>query len=142
MQNLNNQVVRKNIAAAIIEKDGRFLIAQRAKDDSLKGLWEFPGGKVENNESLEDCLRRELYEELNIHATVAEYYCVSSFEHNNIFYDMHLFKVYNYQGQMQLHEHAAIAWVSAMDLSNYDYPQPDLPVVELLQKDYLQQSNL
>jgi mutator protein MutT len=133
---------KKNIAAGIIEKDGKFLIAQRAKNDSLKGLWEFPGGKVENDETLQECLRRELYEELNIHATVAEHYCISSFEHNNTLYDMHMFKVYQYEGQMQLHEHAHVAWVSAPELSSYQYPQPDLPVVALLQKDYQQQNSI
>ena len=133
MQNCQPQN-KKLIAAAIIERDGKVLIAQRAKNDSLLGKWEFPGGKVEVGETLADCLKRELSEELGIQAEVGEYVCTSSFLYKNIQFDMCMFKVPSFQGEIKLNEHSAIAWVTPSELSNYDMPEPDLPVVALLQK--------
>ena len=109
MQSLQNDPNKKYIAAAVIEKDGKFLIAQRAKQDVLFGLWEFPGGKVEGDETLQECLVRELHEELDIHAHVGEYFCTSTFLHNNFVYDMCVFKVNCYDGEIKLNEHSAIA---------------------------------
>ncbi len=133
MQNCQPQN-KKLIAAAIIERDGKVLIAQRAKNDSLLGKWEFPGGKVETGETLEECLRRELLEELGIRAEVGQYVCTSSFSYKDTQYDMCMFKVPSFQGEIKLNEHSAIAWVTPNELSNYDMPEPDLPVVVLLQK--------
>ncbi len=133
MQN-SNQTNKKLIAAAIIEQNGKILIAQRAKKDSLFGKWEFPGGKVEEGETLEECLKRELFEELGIQAEVGEYFCTSTFYYNNILFDMCVFKVPAFCGNIQLNEHSAIAWVTPNELNQYSFPEPDLPVVELLQK--------
>ncbi len=124
---------KKLIAAAIIECDGKILIAQRAKKDSLLGKWEFPGGKVEAGETLSECLRRELLEELGIQAKVGEYFCTSSFEYQDVLFDMHVFRVPSFTGTLVLHEHSAITWVTADELSQYDMPEPDLPIVKLLQ---------
>jgi 8-oxo-dGTP diphosphatase len=129
MQSLQN---KKFIAAAIIEKDNKILIAQRAKKDSLLGKWEFPGGKVELGETFEQCLKRELLEELGIHATIGEYFCTSSFIYNSIMFDMCVFKVPSFEGEITLNEHSAIAWVTPDELSKYEMPDPDLPIVELL----------
>jgi mutator protein MutT len=127
--------LKKYIAAALIEIDGKILIAQRGrKDDPYRGLWEFPGGKVEGDETLEECLKRELYEELDIHAQIGEYFCTSTFIHKDSVYDMCVFKVHFYEGEIILHEHSAIAWVSVAQLSDYSYPAPDLPIIALLQK--------
>jgi 8-oxo-dGTP diphosphatase len=134
MQNLQQDPNKKYIAAAVIEKDGKYLIAQRGKQDEFFGLWEFPGGKVEGDETLQECLIRELHEELDIHAQVGEYFCTSTFTHKDFVYDMCVFKVYSYEGEIKLIEHSAIAWVTAAELSNYSYPNPDLPIIELLQK--------
>ncbi len=132
MQNFQN-LNKKYIAAAVIEKNGKFLIAQRAKNDALFGLWEFPGGKVEGNETLQECLMRELYEELDIHAQIGEYLCTSTFYHKDLLYDMCVFKVYSYDREIKLNEHSAIAWVTRDELAKYHYPDPDLPIIKLLQ---------
>ena len=129
----NSQLNKKFIAAAIIENNGKILIAQRAKNDSLLGKWEFPGGKVEADETLQECLKRELHEELGINAEVGEYFCTSSFQYKETFFDMCVFKVPSFKGDIILNEHSAIAWVTIDELSNYEMPEPDLPVVELLQ---------
>ena len=126
---------KKHIAAAVIEKDGKILLAQRGRlGDPSYGLWEFPGGKVEGDETLQECLQRELHEELGIRAQIGQYFCTSTFIHKDTEYDMCVFKVHDYEGKITLHEHLAIAWVTTHELSNYVYPAPDLPIVALLQK--------
>ena len=132
MQNLK-QREKKFIAAAIIEQNGKILIAQRS-DKALKGKWEFPGGKVEGNETLEECLKRELFEELSIQAEIGEYICTSTFNHKDALYDMCVFRVPTFKGEINLNEHSAIAWVTTDELSLYTFPDPDLPIVELLQR--------
>ena len=128
-------MTKKYIAAAIIEKDGKILLAQRGRiGDPSYGLWEFPGGKVEDGETLQECLQRELYEELGIDAEIGQYFCTSTFMHKDVEYDMCVFKVHKYEGQITLHEHLAIVWVTLERLSDYVYPAPDLPIVALLQK--------
>lgn len=125
---------KKLIAAAIIERDGKILIARRAKNDSLLGKWEFPGGKLEEGETLQECLKRELFEELGINAQVGEYFCTSSFSDKNSLFDMCVFKVSFFSGEPTLYEHSEIAWVTTVELSDYEMPEPDLPIVKLLQK--------
>lgn len=125
---------KKLIAVGIIKKEGKILIAQRTKKDAAFGKWEFPGGKLEVGETLEECLKRELHEELGIHAVIGEYFCTSSFYHNGILYDMCVFMVTSYQGEIQLIEHSAIAWLEPTELSQYEFPEPDLVVIDLLQK--------
>ena len=125
---------KKLIAAAIIENNGKVLIAQRAKKDALLGKWEFPGGKVEEGETLHECLKRELFEELGIHAEVGEYFCTSTFYHKDLLFDMFVFRVPSFKGKITLNEHSAVVWVIPLELSNYDMPEPDLPIVELLQR--------
>ena len=124
----------KFIAAGVIEQNGKYLIAQRAKKDAYFGLWEFPGGKLEGNETLQECLQRELREELDIHAQVGEFLCTSIFTIQDTTYEMHVFKVPSFTGEIKLNDHLAIAWVAADELSQYTYPAPDLPIIELLQK--------
>lgn len=131
----NTQIKNKKlIAAAVIEKKDKVLIAQRSKKDFLFGKWEFPGGKVEEGETLEECLKRELFEELGILATVGEYFCTSSFIVNDQSFDMCVFKVQSFKGEILLKEHLAIAWVTPDELSKYEMPEPDLPIADLLRK--------
>lgn len=133
MQNAPN-TIKRYIAAAVIEKEGKVLIAQRAKKDFLQGKWEFPGGKCEDGETLQECLKRELFEELGIQAKVGEYLLTSTFYHNAIEWDMCVFRVPSFEGELVLHEHADLAWVVPAKLSLYEFPEADLPIVALLQK--------
>ena len=70
---------KRQVAAAIIEKDGKILIAKRKKGSSLAGKWEFPGGKIEPGESPEECLKREMKEEFDIEALAGDFFCSSKF---------------------------------------------------------------
>lgn len=93
----------------------------------------FPGGKVEKNETLQECLKRELFEELSTHVEVGESFCTSTFEYKGAVYDMCVFKVFSFEGEIKLNEHSAIAWVTPAELNNYIFPDPDLPIVKKLQ---------
>lgn len=126
----------KQIAAAVIIKENKILLAQRGGNNELHGKWEFPGGKVEQGETLQDCLKREMYEELGIVVSVGKYLCTSSFIHKGITYDMNMFLVETYSGQITLKEHLDYAWVFVKDLHTYEMPEPDLPIVQYLQTQY------
>jgi hypothetical protein len=75
-----------------------------------------------------------MQEEFGIEIEVGNYFCTSSFIHKSVTYDMNMFFVSTFKGELILHEHSAVAWVTVRELSNYAMPEPDLPVVKLLQE--------
>lgn len=124
--------MQKIVIAGIILIDNKVFIAQRGKKDDLYRKWEFPGGKLEENETEKECLARELYEEFKITVTVGDYFTSSFFKINNTDYEMRAYFVTSYKGEFVLTEHLQIKWVEISDLKNYDMPEPDLPIVKKL----------
>ncbi len=122
----------RQVTAAVIEKDGKILIAQRKSGDALAGKWEFPGGKIEPGETPEVCLRRELAEEFCIDAKIGEFICSSKFEYKHLPIELLAYRVEHLSGEFKLNDHDRIEWVAPADLVKYDFCSADIPVVELI----------
>ncbi len=125
-------------AVALIDIDGRVLLAQRPEGKSMAGLWEFPGGKVEDGETPEAALIRELQEELGIdtHASCLAPLAFASHSYEDFHLLMPLFACRRWQGSVTPLEGQKLAWVRANDLRNYPMPPADLPIVPIL-RDWL-----
>lgn len=122
------------VAAALVDVDGRVLIAQRPEGKAMAGLWEFPGGKVELGESPETALIRELNEELGIDVQAA---CLAPFVFASHAYEsfhllMPLYLCRRWSGVVVRREHAALAWVKPAQLSDHPMPPADAPLVTWL----------
>jgi 8-oxo-dGTP diphosphatase len=126
------------VAVALVDTDGRVLIAQRPEGKNMAGLWEFPGGKVEAGERPEDALIRELAEEIGI--TVKEA-CLAPFTFASHTYDsfhllMPLYVCRRWEGTPQSRHHAALKWVRPKDLMSgigkYPMPAADIPLIPML----------
>jgi len=125
-------------AVALIDIDGRVLLAQRPEGKSMAGLWEFPGGKVEPDESPEAALIRELREELGIDTWSS---CLAPLTFASHAYDafhllMPLFACRKWQGTPAGREGQTLAWVRPTDLRRYPMPPADLPLIPML-RDWL-----
>ncbi len=123
------------VAAALIDKDGRLLLAQRPEGKSMAGLWEFPGGKVDAGERPEAALIRELKEELNI--TTFES-CLAPFTFASHGYEdfhllMPLYLCRKWEGFVTPLEGQNVKWVRVRELRQYEMPPADLPLVAMLE---------
>ena len=123
------------VACALVDVDGRVLIAKRPPGRPLAGLWEFPGGKVEDGETPEAALIRELHEELGIDIKPA---CLAPFTFASHAYEtfhllMPLFVCRKWGGDVDPREGQEIAWVRAVRLGDYEMPPADKPLVAMLQ---------
>jgi 8-oxo-dGTP diphosphatase len=122
-------------AVALIDVDGRVLMAKRPEGKSLAGLWEFPGGKVEPEENLEAALIRELKEELDIDVTAS---CLAPLTFASHAYDdfqllMPLFVCRRWKGLPRPMEGQEIKWIRAKDLRSLAMPPADLPLIPFLE---------
>jgi len=125
-------------AVALVDTDGRVLLAQRPPGRSLAGLWEFPGGKVEQGESPEVALIRELHEELGIDTWKS---CLAPLTFASHAYEkfhllMPLFVCRRWQGIPEPREGQTLAWVRPAAMREYPMPSADLPLVPIL-RDWL-----
>jgi 8-oxo-dGTP diphosphatase len=123
------------VACALIDADGRILLAQRPEGKTLAGLWEFPGGKVEPGETPEECLIRELEEELGITTRVA---CLAPLTFASHSYDdfhllMPLYVCRRFEGIPEGREGQALKWVRPQALREYPMPPADAPLIPFLQ---------
>lgn len=125
-------------AVALIDTDGRVLLAQRPEGKSMAGLWEFPGGKVEADETPEVALIRELEEELGINTWQS---CLAPLTFASHRYDsfhllMPLFACRKWEGTPQSKEGQSLKWVRPNDLKSYPMPAADVPLIPIL-RDWL-----
>ena len=126
------------VVGAIIVDNGKILCAQRGPEKSLANFWEFPGGKVEANETPIEALKRELTEELLITVTVEDEMFEST-KHEYDFGIVHLttFICHLEEGQPQLTEHVAIKWLPVEELDALEWAPADVPAVEKLKTNKL-----
>ena len=122
------------VAAAIIKQNGKILIARRQKDDPLKGKWEFPGGKIMENETHEQCLKRELREELDIDIEVGDLQYSTQHMYSHIAVELFFYSASYLAGEIKLKEYRQIRWVKKEDLNKYDFPEANVPLLKTLAK--------
>ena len=120
----------QKVTAGVIEKDGKILIAKRKAGKCIGANWEFPGGKLEEGETLEECLKRELKEELDIEVEVKDYIASSFFSCNDLEIELIAYRVKYLSGELKLVDHEEVKWISPDELSKYEFTLPDIPIVE------------
>ena len=121
------------VAAGLIVRDGRYLITRRRTGTHLGGLWEFPGGKREPGESLTDCLRRELREELGIDVALPVLFRVIRHAYPGKTVELHFFHCSISGGEARALDCEEFRWVTPEELTDYEFPPADRPLLEALQ---------
>jgi len=122
-----------NVVGAVIVKDGEVLCAQRGKG-SLAGLWEFPGGKIEPNESARDALQREIEEELLCTVTVGDEITTTAHEYNFGIVNLTTFLCELVDGSPVLTEHADVRWLEPARMNELEWAPADVPAVDLVRE--------
>ncbi len=123
------------VTAAVIEKDGKILIAKRKRGDRMGGKWEFPGGKLNPGETPEACLRRELKEELGIEAEVGAFICSSRFWYYFMPLELLVYSARHISGELRALDHDELRWVAPSELHNHDFVKADVKVVRELTRE-------
>ena len=123
-----------NVVAAAIEKDGLIFCAQRPEGKSLGGFWEFPGGKLENGETPEEALIREIKEEFDSEIKVISFLNEASYEYDFGIVTMKTYLSKLINGELQLLEHQDSKWLPIEELSELEWAPVDIPAVKCLQK--------
>ena len=123
------------VTAGIIYYQDKILIAQRRKDKSLGGLWEFPGGKIEAGETCEQTLAREIKEEFDIQIDVGKYLMEHTFAYPDFDLKMYVYQAsWNGNGEIKICDHEQYAFVSIDEMADYTFAGADIPVIEFLKR--------
>ncbi|WP_379132095.1 (deoxy)nucleoside triphosphate pyrophosphohydrolase [Paenibacillus sp. sgz500958] len=121
------------VAAAIIHnKEGRILIARRRAGKSQEGLWEFPGGKIEPGESVPQCLKRELMEEMSLSIVPLEVFDISEHDYGSIHIRLIAWRAEYRGGEIHLSDHDDYRWLLPEELGEFSFAPADIPFVERL----------
>lgn len=120
------------VAAALITREGRYLICRRKPDVHLGGLWEFPGGKREPGESLAHCLIREIREELGVDVSTPVPYTVLTHAEEGRAFELHFFRCTIANGEPRALGCADLRWVATQDLDRYTFPPADDSLIRRL----------
>ncbi|MDA9594495.1 (deoxy)nucleoside triphosphate pyrophosphohydrolase [bacterium] len=118
------------VASGVIIKSNKILIGLRAEGDSGAGMWEFPGGKIELNESSEDAIKRELREELDIEATVNQKIMKYSHRFKNTIYEISFFEINKFTGSIKKNVHDDLQWIELASLKKYQFISGDLLLID------------
>jgi 8-oxo-dGTP diphosphatase len=118
-----------HVTCAIIERDGLVMAVQRSSSMSMPLKWEFPGGKIEPGESALHCMKRELFEELDITVNLLQSLELSPYQYPQLKITLYPFVCIISEGTIKLHEHAAIIWCKPNELHLLDWAEADIPVL-------------
>ena len=124
------------VVAALIEKDGKYLIARRSTgDENVLGKWEFPGGKVQENETEEHAIEREIKEEFELNIKAIRFVTNSIYEYPGKTIDLRLYECKYLSGEFHLHDHSEYKFVKKEDIVKYDLCPADIPLAEYVKKE-------
>ena len=118
------------VAAVIKDKEGKILITKRNLKKAQGGLWEFPGGKIESNETREEAIIREIKEELDVDVKVDRYLAEKVFEYPEKTINLIALECFIVNGKIKLMEHEDYKWVNKEELDNYEFAPADMFIVE------------
>ena len=121
-----------DVVAALIRRDGKFMICQRPPNKARGLLWEFVGGKVEPGETKEEALARECREELGIEVRAESVFCELTHDYPDLFVHLTLFNSVIVSGTPQLLEHSDIRWITPAEIPQYDFCPADEEILEKL----------
>ena len=121
-----------DVVAAIIIKNGKYFIAQRNRNKHMGLSWEFPGGKVEKEETFEIALKREIKEELNIEINIKNKLGEENYQDDKINVKLHYFICSHFNGEIILSEHEDSAWITKNEFKNYSFAEGDSDIIKLL----------
>lgn len=128
----------RDVTAAVFIKNGRVMICRRPPNKGNALKWEFPGGKSEPGETLEECLKRECEEELGIEISVGREICATEYEYPDITVKLHFMLSKIVSGTPELKEHVDIKYITKSELSDYDFCPADRDIVKILaEENYL-----
>lgn len=127
----------KKVTAAICISSNKILIAKRGTNVSLSGRWEFPGGKLEDGETPEECLKREIKEELNLDIIVGEFFDKSIHKYENGEIELLAYYCEIVSDDMILTVHEEVKWVKFSDVDRFDFLPADIPLVKKIKNRHL-----
>jgi 8-oxo-dGTP diphosphatase len=120
------------VLAAVLAKDGRWLIAKRKKGDRFAGFWEFPGGKLEPGETAAECLARELFEELGLRVRVGKRLGTVKCSQPGFEIELTAYRVTHLAGALRLQDHEEVCWVLPEEIGRFALTAPDRLLLEIL----------
>ena len=126
----------KDVTAAIIIKDNKVLITRRSPGQKFAGFWEFPGGKCEPNETPEECLVREIKEELDVEAEVQSFFAENIYEYPQGTIRLLAYLVHVVSGEIKLSVHDRMEWVEPKTLMDFKLLPADFPIVRKIMEVY------
>ena len=120
------------VIGAIIREGNKYLIGRRGPDEKSPGLWEFPGGKLEEGETREECIKRELEEELCINADIGELYSEYLFKYPHISYKLYFYIVNSFTGELKYNAHDKLEWATPDKFDQYNFLPGDEPLLDTI----------
>ena len=126
------QIKPVDVVAAIIKSEGYYLLAKRNRDKYMGLKWEFPGGKVERNETFKEALSREILEELNVNIEIHKKVAEERYQDEEINITLHYYMCSLIDNDIVLSEHEAIEWVKKQDFINYEFVPGDGDITSLI----------